>query len=132
MECPVCRESMVVIEYDSIELDYCVGCLGVWFDAGEIELLLGKAGLNVSGNALSFEIADSVRELKRSCPLCGKRMQKVSPAGSNVILDQCPDGEGIWFDAGEIRAAIKASAGGAADTIIGILRGFLGKALSEK
>ncbi len=45
MECPVCRETMVVIEYRSIELDYCVGCMGVWFDQGEIELLLDDAGI---------------------------------------------------------------------------------------
>ncbi|MCD4655281.1 zf-TFIIB domain-containing protein [bacterium] len=131
MECPVCRESMVVIEYDEIELDYCVGCLGVWFDAGEIELLLEKAGLHVPAGSLNFQKLSKVRELKRSCPICGKIMQKVSPPNSDIILDQCPDGDGIWFDAGEINAAVKASAGAAGNAIVDVLRGFLGKALSE-
>jgi len=39
MICPVCRQSMLDIEYNNIELDYCEKCKGVWFDAGELELL---------------------------------------------------------------------------------------------
>ena len=40
MICPVCRKSMLVVEYSEIELDYCDTCKGVWFDSGELELLL--------------------------------------------------------------------------------------------
>ena len=39
MICPVCHKSMLDIEYNNIELDYCEKCRGVWFDAGELELL---------------------------------------------------------------------------------------------
>ena len=42
MICPACREEMIVIEYNKIELDVCVQCKGVWFDGGELnEILLG-------------------------------------------------------------------------------------------
>ncbi|MBN1296779.1 zf-TFIIB domain-containing protein [bacterium] len=133
MECPVCRESMIVIEYDDIELDYCVGCMGVWFDAGEIELMLGKSGIPFPSEALRFRVADTdARELRRPCPLCGKTMQKVCPEHGRVILDRCPAGEGIWFDAGEIREVIKESAGAAGDIVLGALRRYLGEALAEK
>lgn len=130
MDCPVCQESMVVIEYDEIELDYCVGCMGVWFDAGEIELLLDKAGLPVPGGIPFTPPEKAVRELKRPCPICGKVMEKVVPPGGNVILDRCVKGHGIWFDSGEIAEAIKESSGAAGEMIVNILRGFLGKALS--
>ena len=36
---------MLVVEYHNIELDYCNSCKGVWFDYGELELLLESRGL---------------------------------------------------------------------------------------
>lgn len=123
---------MVVIEYDEIELDYCVGCLGVWFDAGEIDLLLEKAGVGTGVESRMFsETNVSVRELKRSCPLCGKVMLKVSPLGSDVILDQCPDGDGIWFDAGELKETLAAASHTLDSSALEVLHRFLGKALAE-
>ena len=39
MICPTCREVMIVVEQDKIELDHCPNCAGVWFDGGELEVL---------------------------------------------------------------------------------------------
>ncbi|MGB3977117.1 MAG: zf-TFIIB domain-containing protein [bacterium] len=131
MECPVCRESMVVIEHKSIELDYCVGCMGVWFDCGEIELLLESAGIPVSPGAFDFiDAHPQLAESPRLCPLCDKPMQKVSPPGSQVILDRCPDGEGVWFDAGEIAQTIREVTKDSGNRVLNILREFLGEAIS--
>jgi Zn-finger nucleic acid-binding protein len=44
MICPVCDRDMTVVEYKGIELDYCTGCQGIWFDAGELGLLLKSRG----------------------------------------------------------------------------------------
>lgn len=131
MECPVCRESMVVIEYKSIELDYCAGCMGVWFDGGEIELLLETAGIPVPPDTIIFtEARSKSREIHRPCPICRKPMDKVSPPDSAVILDQCPEGDGIWFDAGEIAQAVKDVTGNNSNRVLNILQDFLGEALS--
>ncbi len=43
MDCPVCKEPMIVLEYADVEVDFCVACEGVWLDAGELELLFGSA-----------------------------------------------------------------------------------------
>ncbi len=132
MECPVCRESMVIIEYESIELDYCVGCMGIWFDSGEVELLLEKAGVSVPSDALKLVDASSeLRELSRPCPLCRKNMRKVSPPETGIILDQCPDNEGLWFDAGEVGETVKQMAGASSNIVIQVLQDFLGKAVSS-
>ena len=40
MKCPVCKEIMIVVEHDKVEVDHCTNCQGVWFDAGELELFL--------------------------------------------------------------------------------------------
>jgi len=40
MKCPRCQVPMMVVEYDGVELDYCVECQGSWFDRGELYLLM--------------------------------------------------------------------------------------------
>ncbi len=40
MNCPVCRDPMVVLEWDRVEIDHCPSCNGTWLDRGELELLL--------------------------------------------------------------------------------------------
>lgn len=42
MRCPKCGNEMLVIDYESIELDKCSACGGIYFDNGELEQLLGK------------------------------------------------------------------------------------------
>ena len=44
MKCPKCGQDMKSLEIESIEVDQCTGCEGIYFDAGELdELLLKKA-----------------------------------------------------------------------------------------
>ena len=43
MRCPVCKEPMLIIEHEAVEVDCCAACGGIWLDAGELELLFGDA-----------------------------------------------------------------------------------------
>ena len=40
MKCPKCGEEMEEIKMESIMVDKCTGCEGVYFDSGELELLI--------------------------------------------------------------------------------------------
>jgi hypothetical protein len=40
MRCPKCGQQLVEEERSGIKLDHCPGCGGVFFDRGELELLL--------------------------------------------------------------------------------------------
>lgn len=40
MKCPKCGGTMVEKRFDSVLIDECTACKGVYFDAGEIDLLL--------------------------------------------------------------------------------------------
>lgn len=42
MKCPKCGADLTVEEYHGIEIDRCSECQGIWFDAGEAELLIEK------------------------------------------------------------------------------------------
>jgi len=106
MKCPVCKQLMIVVEHENIELDYCLSCSGVWFDAGELELLLETFQLEeaeLSPDSILTSPEAESGEKKRRCPLCGRKMKKAT-VGHNpeVLIDACPQGEGLWFDKGEV------------------------------
>ena len=114
MRCPVCKIDMIVVEYRGIELDHCLECRGVWFDAGELDLLMKAAGIN---EALTFPADEAeVREKKRKCPICSKAMKKTHiGAPEQVLVDVCSLGDGIWFDGGELGQVIDQLAGKTGD-----------------
>jgi uncharacterized protein len=115
MICPVCRDDMIVVEYHNIELDYCNSCKGVWFDSGELELLLESHSFEQTKTLLDgiLNSGEAVSpEKKRNCPICGHKMKKTAigepPA---LLIDICRDEHGLWFDGGEVTQLMKHLAG---------------------
>jgi len=107
MKCPVCKEPTIVLELDEIEIDYCTSCGGIWLDAGELDLLIEDEKdreLLLS----SFHKEAEHPEKTYRCPICRKKMDKVY-VGENkdVLLDKCPDNDGLWFDKGELKDVIQ-------------------------
>ena len=106
MICPTCKNDMIVVEHENIELDFCINCQGVWFDSGELELLLESVGLDSPDSFLSnvlnsIEVVSS--EKKRKCPICRQKMKKtIIGQQPEVLIDVCWQGDGLWFDGGEV------------------------------
>jgi Zn-finger nucleic acid-binding protein len=115
MLCPVCRTGALIVEYNNIELDYCPKCQGVWFDGGELELLLESAGLGNLESYLEGMInapEAETREKTRKCPICRRKMKKTHvDEGKSIIVDVCGKGDGIWFDKGEVQGLVNKLAG---------------------
>ena len=111
MICPACKSDMIVVEHSQIELDYCADCRGLWFDSGELELLLESMGLESPDLFLSdiLESAEAEsREKKRKCPICGRKMKKtVIGQEPEILIDVCRQGDGLWFDGGELGQLIE-------------------------
>lgn len=42
MHCPKCGMEMIEIDFEGIKVDKCSSCLGIYFDNGEVELLVDK------------------------------------------------------------------------------------------
>lgn len=100
MQCPVCRSSMVILELDKVEIDFCPSCKGIWLDSGELELLTGS--LSKSDESKWFKSVKNINEAKYRCPICKKKMDKVEFGDSKVIIDKCKNDHGLWFDKGEL------------------------------
>ena len=123
---------MIVLELESVEIDYCLSCSGIWLDAGELELLLENSdgekfllaslatAANIQENCLRQlleKFSQSFRkslyfpkgqEKKRKCPICRKPMQKVNcGTAQKILLDKCSAHHGLWFDRGELENILR-------------------------
>lgn len=54
MKCPSCNETLLMTERNSIEIDYCPSCRGVWLDKGELDKMLEYAENKFANNQPSF------------------------------------------------------------------------------
>jgi Zn-finger nucleic acid-binding protein len=106
MICPACKNNMIAVEHHKIELDYCPNCQGVWFDSGELELLverlkLGDPALFLRSILQTTEARSP--EKKRRCPICAQKMKKTTVGKEpKILIDACQRGDGLWFDGGEL------------------------------
>ncbi len=104
MDCPVCKNAMITLELQEVEIDHCIECGGIWLDAGELEMLLGEPekARHLLG---SFKTDNKSTEKLRRCPICMKKMRKIIVGSSKPVLliDKCRRGDGLWFDKGELQ-----------------------------
>lgn len=126
MKCVACKQPMLVLELDRIEIDYCLDCRGVWLDAGELELLLENADdvAEVLKNAVK---AGAAGGSGRKCPICLKRMEEIAIGTDPAVhIDRCRQGHGIWFDRGELKEIIAILGGLADGKVAGLLKDVFG------
>lgn len=104
IRCPKCRADMEQIVHEGVEIDRCITCNGIWFDAGEVQLLANKeaAAAIDTGKASEgkqYNLVDDYR-----CPRCGGDMEKhVDSQQRHIWYESCSSCEGSFFDAGEFR-----------------------------
>jgi hypothetical protein len=106
MDCVICREAMIVLELDQVEIDYCLSCGGIWLDSGELGILLDDP--HQVQEFLDHPLAvNGVRQTEKQCPECEKQMNELLvDQSSGLYIDRCPDKHGLWFDRGELSQVI--------------------------
>jgi hypothetical protein len=124
MKCPSCKNPMLVLELNQVEIDYCESCGGVWLDSGELELIAGS-----SGNPPASTPADkSNRKSDIKCPKCRIKMIEVYlEEGAGATVDRCTRGHGLWFDGGELAAVLEAQNLAGGNRILEVIRGIFKK-----
>ncbi len=107
MKCPACFHPLTALPVGSWTVDVCEGgCGGIWFDAFELQRVdeekecAGDALLHVRRDKRI--VVDTAR--KRECPRCEgiKLHRHFFSAKRRVEVDQCPNCNGYWLDAGEL------------------------------
>lgn len=93
-----------------VETDECGRCGGVWLSTAELEALSrvhvddpNPPEVDADDVQLSFEMARQDRGAHDPCPVCQDLLDRREYAwGSQVLVDVCPQGDGLWLDAGEL------------------------------
>jgi uncharacterized protein len=97
-------------QYESVEIDQCPTCHGVWLDDGEIARII-ESEEEAFDHALVVQAVEAAFagipthevESKEACPHCQSQLLAINFAyNSGVIVDRCPKGHGIWFDGKEL------------------------------
>jgi len=104
MRCPKCRADMEQIDYEGVEIDRCTICNGIWFDAGEIDVLQDKqaAAAIDTGDAKIGKQSNAMDSYQ--CPRCSGPMVKVvDPKQTHIWYETCNSCHGSYLDAGELR-----------------------------
>ncbi|MBN1886550.1 MAG: zf-TFIIB domain-containing protein [Thermoflexales bacterium] len=104
MNCPKCKVEMEKVSYQSVEVDRCTRCGGIWFDLLEHKRLKGLPG----AEALDVGSPDRQAALdaleKVDCPVCQTRMTRLADVRQpHIWYESCPVCSGVFFDAGEFR-----------------------------
>ena len=103
MRCPKCRADMEQIEYEGTEVDRCTICNGIWFDAGEIDVMRDKqaAAAIDTGDATIGKQSNTMDRYQ--CPRCSGAMVRVVDARQRHIwYETCSSCKGSYLDAGEL------------------------------
>jgi Zn-finger nucleic acid-binding protein len=103
--CPVCRLALQEMKLQTQLVDRCPQCNGIYFDQGELEVLVKL--IRIFGQVELGErdidtIPTTEKERTLACPSDGKIMNKENVAGH--IIDKCSHCQGIWLDDNEIVA----------------------------
>ena len=104
MNCPKCNSLMEKIEYQSIEIDRCTNCYGLWFDMLEAEHLKAMKGSEQIdiGDPETGEQFNKIEKI--NCPKCNIQMGKiVDIKQSHIWYETCGICYGLFFDAGEFK-----------------------------
>ncbi|MBN1852999.1 MAG: zf-TFIIB domain-containing protein [Pirellulales bacterium] len=129
MLCPVCRKPLIIVEYENVELDACPDCCGIWFDAQELQQLFEIAGIPRQYHDLEAHLDRLPRAgPRRICSRCRSKLIPVRAPShpGNLILDECPNGHGLWFDKGELETLLKNLLGEQSEPLDNV-RAYLGK-----
>lgn len=128
MNCPACNNTMIILEHEQIEIDYCPACGGVWLDGGELELIL-DAPDEAHRLLASFAPNPAPASTPRKCPICRKKMAEVriGTAEPPLLIDECKQHHGLWFDKDELQQAVTMAASDKVQKIQTWLTGIFGK-----
>ena len=109
MECPNDNEQLEKTLFHNVEVNYCLKCLGMWFDNDELRL--AKDDKDESINWLDVDLwrdkgSFEVLRVKKHCPVCRAGLVEIKYDGTKTKVDFCKMCQGVWLDRGEFKQII--------------------------
>ena len=103
MKCPACGGVLAAARYDATPMMSCPGCGGVWCSSGRLAQAAGTA------KDLPPVAAKATLSTKL-CPECPAPLamdERPYLDHTPLRIDVCAACEGVWFDRGELREALR-------------------------
>lgn len=102
MKCPKCEsvdlKKQTFLFDDSVEIDVCPTCGGMWLDKGELDQL--DESVIISAEQEGFEPVESI---DAQCPSCGGKLDScTSEAMPKLVVEICRSCRGFWLDKHEL------------------------------
>ena len=90
--CPKCNAKLWHLERHGNIIESCSDCEGMWFDTGELTVLLG---------VYRRLQTDAARPSGAQCIRCDTELVELAFPETTIQVDACPDCRGLWLDRGE-------------------------------
>ena len=104
MNCPKCNAPMEQATFETVTIDRCTQCHGLWFDEGELarlKKLPQSQSLDIGNPAVGHK-HNAIEDI--TCPRCQVPMKKTADIEQHHIwFETCPTCKGSFFDAGEFK-----------------------------
>lgn len=105
MKCPDCQTDLVATKQSGVEMEVCPSCKGMWLTRQELNELEDEAfdfGDDEKGSLMLDSSGDT-----RTCPQCGKPMNRFEYRFYDLDMDFCTEGHGFWLESGEDRRVLE-------------------------
>lgn len=102
---------MAATLYEGVEIDVCQACSGVWLDFGELTRIVEIKDASWSESVIEKVLASMgekgvpayERDRELTCRVCSEVLPPSNyQTNSGLIVNACPNGHGVWLDAGEL------------------------------
>lgn len=94
----------------SLEVDQCFVCGGVWFDKGELSKYTTEKVTVIDAPSVGKELDREMDQKEGKCPRCSVVMKKTPyEKEKSITIDVCEKCGGIWLDSTEIDKVERAS-----------------------
>ena len=105
MKCAKCTAEMESAIYMGLEIDRCTSCKGLWFNTDELTKLVKDDWLAEYVDKGAAKLGRETNEIREiDCPECATQMESVvDEKQPHIEYEKCPQGCGMFFDAGEFK-----------------------------
>jgi Zn-finger nucleic acid-binding protein len=98
MKCPVDGSTLENYVLDSVEVEKCPQCQGLWFTKGEIRQ--AEEAEEVDEHWVGFDLwsdheAYKAEKSSRKCPTCDQNMATILYGPTEIKVDYCMDEHGV-------------------------------------
>jgi Zn-finger nucleic acid-binding protein len=111
MKCPGCGEITIKKTIQGAEFEECTSCHGMWFEKNELRK--AKDAVDPDLDWLDFDLWSKHENLQLEwsqgqCPVCDEKLVSMEYGDTQVLIDYCQAGHGVFLNQGEFEGIITA------------------------